>query len=337
MHIQENISLKTLNTFGIDVSAKLFAEVASIDELCALVAMSEFHTNERLILGGGSNILFTRDWDGLVIKNNLLGKDVVEEADDMVCVRIMSGENWHEAVMWATENGWGGIENLALIPGTVGATPVQNIGAYGVEIKETIETVGVVDLVTGEEKEFTESECNFGYRDSIFKNEAKGKYFITYIVLKLSKKPALRTDYGAITSQLAEMNVIEPGLADVCDAVIAIRQSKLPDPAVIGNAGSFFKNPIVSQSDFEKLASTYPEIPHFETTEGIKIPAGWLIEQAGWKGKRLGNVGVHDKQALVLVNHGGATGEEVKNLAYAVIDSVKEKFGIQLEPEVTIL
>lgn len=337
MEITRDVSLKKLNTFGIDVSAKYFVEVSSIVELRTLIATSEFRNNERLILGGGSNILFTKNWDGIIVKNNLFGKDIIEESENVVRVRIMSGENWHEAVMWATENGWSGIENLALIPGTVGATPVQNIGAYGVEIKETIETVGVVDLATAEEKEFTESECKFGYRDSIFKNEAKGKYFITYVILKLSKTPNLRTDYGAIKSQLAEMGIDVPNLANIRDAVIAIRRSKLPDPAVIGNAGSFFKNPIVSQSEFEKLAATYPEIPHFETVEGIKIPAGWLIEQAGWKGKRLGNVGVHEKQALVIVNHGDASGEEVKNLAYAVIDSVKEKFDIQLEPEVTIL
>lgn len=337
MNIQTNYQLKSLNTFGVESIAKFFVEVNSIVELQQVLASAEFKNNPYLILGGGSNIVFTKDFDGLVIKNNLLGKKILEENEESVKIHVASGENWHALVMWATGQGWGGIENLALIPGTVGATPVQNIGAYGVELRETLELVDTVELATGQEKVFTASECRFGYRDSIFKNEAKGKYFITGVTLKLNKQPIVKTEYGTISSELEARGVIEPTMEHVRDAVIAIRQSKLPDPAIIGNAGSFFKNPVVDESTFQKLQKEYHEIPSFRQDRGIKIPAAWLIEQSGWKGKRVGNVGVHDKQALVIVNHGGASGNEIKQLAFAVIASVQEKFGIKLEPEVSMI
>lgn len=337
MEIIHNKSLQGLNTFGVEAVAKYFVEISSVEDFTALTQTTEFQNETKLILGGGSNILFTTDVDGLVIKNNLLGKKLVEENDDIVKVVVASGENWHKVVLWATENKWSGIENLALIPGSVGATPVQNIGAYGVELQETLRSVDVVDMATGEIKEFSADECKFGYRDSIFKNEAKGKYFITGITLELSKNHTLRTEYGALTTQLKEMNVDDPKLHDVRDAVIAVRQSKLPDPKQIGNAGSFFKNPIVSNEIFQKLHLEYPDMPHYDQDGGVKIPAGWLIEQCGWKGKRVGNTGVHEKQALVLVNYGAATGQEIKKLSEDIQDSVQEKFDIQLETEVTIL
>ncbi len=293
----------------------ILVEINSVGEFAELTHTEEFHNNERLILGGGSNMLFTKDVDGLVIKNNLLGKKVIDENNDTVTVEIASGENWHEVVLWATENSWSGIENLALIPGSVGATPVQNIGAYGVEIKETLQSVGVVDMMTGAITEFSASDCRFGYRDSIFKHEVKGKYFITKVILQLSKKHTPRTDYGAIANQLSEMKVDEPKLQDVQEAVIAIRQSKLPDPKQIGNAGSFFKNPVVTKDEFQRLEQGFPDIPNYPQEDAVKIPAGWLIEQCGWKGKRVGNTGVHEKQALVLVNYGNATGQEIKELS----------------------
>ncbi|MBP6925687.1 MAG: UDP-N-acetylmuramate dehydrogenase [Candidatus Pacebacteria bacterium] len=337
MEILHNISLKQLNTFGIEAIAKYFFEINSIQDFQQLITTYEFNNHERLIIGGGSNMLLTQDIDGLVIKNNLLGKEILEEAEETVTVKIMSGENWHESVIWATDHGWGGFENLALIPGSVGATPVQNIGAYGVEIKDTIDRVGVIDMQTGELKELTNAECNFGYRDSIFKNQAKGKYFITYVIFRLSKIVSLNTDYGVLKNQLQEMGIATPTIQNVRDAVIAIRKSKLPDPKLIGNAGSFFKNPVVSEADFKRLQQDYPDMPFFDAKQGVKIPAGWLIEQRGWKGKRIGNVGVHEKQALVLVNYGNATGQEIKSLAEMVQRAVYEKFGIKLEAEVTMI
>lgn len=337
MNIIHDKSLKDFNTFGVDAIAKYFVEINAVEDFLELAKTDEFHREMKLILGGGSNVLFTKDFDGLVIKNNVLGKRIVEENDEHVLVQIASGENWHEAVLWATENGWSGIENLALIPGSVGATPVQNIGAYGVEIKQTLQSVHAVDMTTAEMKEFSADECKFGYRDSIFKNEAKGRYFITDVTLRLSKKHIPRTDYGAISAQLEGMNINEPDVQDVQDAVIAIRQSKLPDPKQIGNAGSFFKNPIISTDEFQVLQEQYPDMPNYPQSNGIKIPAGWLIEQCGWKGKRVGNAGVHDKQALVLVNYGNATGQEIKELAEAIMASVHNTFGIQLVPEVTMI
>lgn len=337
MDIVQNMSLKNLNTFGIESRAKFFAEVTSAQDVQELVTNDIFKNNVQLILGGGSNILFTKDFDGLIIKNSILGKEILRETDKMIQIKIGSGENWHNTVLWTTDSGWSGIENLALIPGLVGAAPVQNIGAYGVEIKDVLQKVGVVDLVTGEAFEILKDDCKFGYRDSIFKQESKGKYFITYIILELSKEFEPNIEYGSIQGQLDKMSVTEPTLVNVRDAVTAIRQSKLPDPREIGNAGSFFKNPIVSFTDFQEIREQYSDIPNFLTDDGVKIPAGWLIEQCGWKGRRVGNVGVHEKQALVLVNHGGATGQEIKELSQSIQTSVKERFDIDLETEVTMI
>jgi len=337
MNITEDVSLEQYNTFGVSVTAQYFVIVSTIDEIKEVLTSEIAKNNSVHILGGGSNILFTKDIDGLVIKNNILGKKVIRENNDTALVHIMSGENWHDVVMWATEHGWGGIENLALIPGSVGATPVQNIGAYGVEIKDTIQSVGVVDMETGEEGEFSESECRFGYRDSIFKTDAKGKYFITYVTLELSKHQKPVTEYGAIQAKLDEMGVDTATIHNVRNAVIAIREVKLPDPKNIGNAGSFFKNPVVAKSVYQKLQKEYPDMPHYDVDNGVKIPAGWLIEQCGWKGKKVGNVGVHDKQALVIVNHGGATGKEIFDFSKKILQSIKEKFDIELEREVTVI
>lgn len=334
---EKDKSLKEMNTFGVPVTTSFFVTAKTIDDVREIIQSPLFSLHEHIILGGGSNVLFTKNFEGIVIKNSLLGKEIVSEDEKTVIVKIASGENWHEAVMWATENGWGGIENLALVPGSVGATPVQNIGAYGVEIKETLKSVGVIDLKTGETKELDASECDFDYRDSIFKKSAKGKYFITHVVFVLSKIPLLKVEYGAIGEQMKSMGNETPSLIGVRDAVIAIRQAKLPDPKVIGNAGSFFKNPVVDRDFFENLREIYPDMPNFETDLGIKIPAGWLIEQCGWKGRRVGNVGVHEKQALVLVNYGGGTGSDVLDLAREVQSTVHEKFGIHLETEVTII
>jgi len=337
MDIKQNYQLKDLNTFGVEVTARFFVAIETVQDLRELLVSEVFKNNKHFILGGGSNIVFIQDFDGFVIKNNLLGKKILEENDEYVKLRVMSGENWHNLVMWTTGQGWGGIENLALIPGTVGATPVQNIGAYGVEIKETLESVNTLEFATGKEKVFTAEECGFGYRDSIFKKEAKGKYFITDVTFKLLKKPITKIEYGSVGTELASRGITSPTIEQIRDTVIVIRQSKLPDPKQIGNAGSFFKNPVVSLEIYQKILEEYPKMPSYNQEYGVKIPAGWLIEQAGWKGKRVGNVGVHDKQALVIVNYGGATGNEIRELAYAIIASVQEKFGIKLEPEVNMI
>lgn len=338
MKIQNNIQLKKFNTFGIDVAAKYFAEISSISDFQELAQTGIFKQESKLFLGGGSNVLFTQDFDGLVIKNNLKGIELLQENEQGVVVKVMSGENWHEFVMHAVEQGWGGVENLALIPGSVGATPVQNIGAYGVELKDTLESVEAIDLATGETVEFSAEACKFGYRDSIFKHEAKGKYFITAVIFKLSKEHEIKTEYGAIQKILEENNVSNPSIRDIADAVIEIRSNKLPNPVQIGNAGSFFKNPVVERSVFETLQSKNPDIPFYELDNSrVKIPAAWLIEQCGWKGKRVGNTGSHERQALVLVNYGEATGVEIKQLAEDIQHSVQEKFGIGLEMEVTII
>lgn len=345
MKIKENISLKPYNTFGVEASARYFVEVATVEDVQELVVSNLFQKEHHLFLGGGSNILFTKDFDGLVIKNNLKGIEVLEENNNEISVRVMSGENWHDFVMYAVERGWGGIENLALIPGTVGATPVQNIGAYGVEIQETVASVEAVSLkgehpmsAIGGHRMFTKEECHFGYRDSVFKKEAKGQYFITSVTFKLSKNKKPNISYQALQTELAERKVKDPSVQDVAEAVIAIRKSKLPDPVVIGNAGSFFKNPQISPEKFSELQRSFADVPFFEGEGGlVKVPAAWFIEKAGWKGKRVGNTGAHERQPLVLVNHGEATGQEIKSLSEKIQRSVQEKFDIELETEVTIL
>lgn len=343
MKIEQNYNLSKLNTFGISVNAKFFTEVSSEAELVELFKTSEFTNNQRIFLGGGSNVLFTKDFDGLVVLNKLKGIEILKEDYESVLIKCMGGEVWHDLVVFAVERNLWGIENLSLIPGTVGAAPMQNIGAYGAELKNTLVNVDALDVKTGEKRVFDKEECGLGYRDSIFKNEAKGKYFITAIVLKLSKIENKNIEYKILQDHLVKNKIEVKNAKDVSDAVSSIRRSKLPDPKVIGNAGSFFKNVFVTQSELERLQKNYPEIPHFDEDlpaqagSVIKIPAGWLIEQCLWKGRKLGNVGVHDKQALVLVNHGGATGDEVLALANQIIKDVKDKFGLTLTPEVNLI
>lgn len=335
--IQENASLLPYNTFGIDAKARFMIEVNSIDALKAIVANEQFHNLPRLIIGGGSNVLLTQDFDGLVILNSIRGIDVLLENEAEVVLEVGAGEVWHELVMHCVENGWGGIENLSLIPGSVGAAPMQNIGAYGVEINDVFEQLSALNLSTQQVEVFTNEECQFGYRESIFKRELKGQHMIMSIRLRLSKNPTVNTRYGAIEAELKAAGISSPTIKDVSTAVIKIRKSKLPDPAELGNAGSFFKNPIVDESTFEAIKTRYPEVPNYQAPNGIKLAAGWLVEQCGWKGKRIGNCGSHAKQALVIVNYGGSTGSEIFDLSEQIMQSVRSEFGIQLEREVNVV
>lgn len=335
MNVQQNISLKPYNTFGIDVKANRFIEIT--DKL-QLKAVLEKNSLPLLILGGGSNLLLTKDFEGLVIKNNIKGIDILEEDNQSIILKVGAGENWHQFVMYCIEKGYCGIENLSLIPGNVGASPMQNIGAYGVEVKDVITKVEAISLTDFSVKEFENQDCEFGYRTSIFKTTEKGEYFITAVTFNLSKTPNLNTSYGAIEGELNERGISNPTIKDVSDAVIAIRQSKLPDPLEIGNSGSFFKNPVVKESVKNKILENFEDAPHYPQADGTyKMAAGWLIEQCGWKGKRIGDYGVHDKQALVLVNHGGAKGSDIYQLSEDIIQSVQQKFNITLEREVNII
>lgn len=335
MEIKKNISLKSYNTFGIDVEASNFVEVSNIDEL--KIALKD-NNEPLLILGGGSNLLFTKDFRGLAIKNNLKGINVISENNSEIILKIGAGEVWHEFVLYCIEKGYAGVENMSLIPGNVGASPMQNIGAYGVEVKDVITEVEAFNLKDGSLKVFSNEVCEFGYRSSIFKTSEKGNYFITAVTFKLNKEAKVNTSYGAIEGELKRMGIENPTIKDVSDAVINIRSSKLPDPKKIGNSGSFFKNPIVSEIQKNNILEKYPEAPSYpQTNGGFKMAAGWLIERCGWKGKRIGNYGVHALQALVLVNYGGAKGEEIYRLSEQIIESVKAEFGIELEREVNIL
>ncbi len=337
MKIQENISLKPFTTFGIDKKAKFFTAVGTLSELkSALIAAKEKQL-PVFILGGGSNILLTRDMEGLVIKLEIKGIHLVKEEGDHLLVEVGAGEVWHELVMHCIAQDWAGLENLSLIPGTVGASPMQNIGAYGVEIKDVFESLQALHRETLEMHSFDAEACQFGYRESVFKQAFKEQFVITSVTFRLSKTPNFHLEYGAIREVLAANGIDQPSIRDISDAVIQIRQSKLPDPKEIGNAGSFFKNPTIPASQFEALKSSFPSIPGYPSSEGVKVAAGWLIEQAGWKGKRIGDVGVHVKQALVLVNYGNGSGEEIKSLAQQIQASVLEKFGIQLHPEVNFI
>jgi len=337
MEIQSNFSLKKYNTFGIEASAKQFVAVHSIDELKTVLAQNK--NEKKFILGGGSNMLLTKDIDALVIHIDLKGKKIIKEDADFVWVESQAGETWHDFVLYTIENNFGGLENMSLIPGNVGTTPVQNIGAYGTEIKDTFVSCEAMNIATQEMRTFDNAECNFGYRESIFKHEVKDQYIITSVVFKLTKRNhKINTSYGDILAELAKNNISEPTLKDVSNAVIAIRQSKLPDPKELGNSGSFFKNPIISKSDFEKIHQKFPEMKFYEVSETeVKVPAGWLIEQAGFKGKRFGDAGVHKNQALVLVNYGNATGQEILAVSKEVQKTVFEKFGIQIEAEVNVI
>lgn len=339
IRIEENISLKGLNTFGIDVKAKYFTAIHFEEDLLELLHHPLYQNHSHLILGGGSNILFTKDFDGLIIKSSILERTVIRENEDRLLLKSGSGENWHELVMHCVNNNWGGIENLSLIPGTVGAAPIQNIGAYGAEIKNVLEEVNGIDLIKGVSQTFTNADCQFSYRESVFKQELKEKIFISSITLRLTKKShLLHTGYGAIQEVLKRHHITDPTIRDVSDAVVAIRRSKLPDPAVIGNAGSFFKNPTVSHSVAESIKKEFPSLPLYHIdNQNVKIPAGWLIEQCGWKGRKVGNIGVHQQQALVLVNFGRGKGEEISALAMKILESVQEKFGVTLTTEVNIV
>ncbi len=333
--LENQVSLQKLNTFGLDVYAEHFLKIQSKNEL-ANALLNVKASLPTLILGGGSNILFTQDFKGLVIKNDIKGIEILEENKNSVLINIGAGENWHDFVMYCVAKEFHGIENLSLIPGTVGAAPIQNIGAYGAELKDVFVSLRAIRIRDGELCEFTNQDCQFGYRRSIFKNSHKNQYAIIDVTLKLSKIPAFNTKYFALQEALSN-KVGSLTLKIISDAVIKIRQEKLPDPQKIGNAGSFFKNPEVHQSSFESLQKEFGNIPHFPGENGIKIPAGWLIEKCGYKGKRIDNIGVHQFQALVLVNYGNGKGRDIANLAAEIAETVENKFGINLEPEVNII
>ncbi len=333
--IQTNINLKEYNTFGISVKAEMFAVFSSIEELKQI--LSHRNGKDLLVLGGGSNLLLTKDFDGLVIKNEIKRFEVIEETVSEVIVESGAGENWHEFVLNCIDKGFGGIENLSLIPGSVGASPMQNIGAYGVEIKDVFESLSAYHIASGEIHYFDKTKCEFGYRESIFKNKVKGEYIILTVTFRLTKNPTINSSYGAINEQLKVMGIQVPTIKELSAAVIAIRQSKLPDPKIIGNAGSFFKNPTVDNVLLEKIQENYPDIPNYSAENGRKLAAGWLIEKAGWKGRTFDNYGVHKLQALVLVNYGNCTGQEIFDLSSQIIQDVFEKFGVLLEREVNIL
>jgi UDP-N-acetylmuramate dehydrogenase len=337
MTLHSNFSLKNYNTFGIEAKAKQFIAVHSLAELKTVLV--ENPTEKKFILGGGSNMLLTQDIDALVIHIDLKGKKIIEENDDFVWVESQAGENWHEFVLWTIDQNFGGLENMSLIPGNVGTTPVQNIGAYGAEIKDHFVSCQAMAIANQKLKTFTNAECHFGYRESIFKNEVKDQYIITSVVFKLTKRNhQINTSYGDILGELEKNNIQNPSLKDVSNAVIAIRQSKLPDPKELGNSGSFFKNPIVPKTTFEKIHQQFPEMKYFEVSPTeVKVPAGWLIEQAGFKGKRFGDAGVHKNQALVLVNYGNATGQEILAVSKNIQDTVFSTFGIHIEAEVNVI
>ncbi len=332
---EPNVELAAHTTFGVPAKAAWFRTLKHSDELFEL--RSGLGEEIPLVLGGGSNVLFTKDLERCVLAVDLKGLSARERSDQSIELEVGAGESWHELTQYAVENAWGGIENLSLIPGKVGAAPMQNIGAYGVEVKECIESVEVFDWKRGRFDQISAADCGFGYRESIFKNEAKNRYIITRVRFVLHPRSPLRLGYGAISEQLERMGVDDPNYRDVAKAVIAIRRSKLPDPAEIGNAGSFFKNPTVDKSFAEALLEQHPEMPHYPQARNTeKLAAGWLIERAGWKGKRIGACGVHDKQALVLVNYGGALGREILELSEAIKTDVRRAFGVELETEVNI-
>ena len=344
--IEQNKSLKPYNTFGIDAAAKYYSEIRAVEDFRELIAEKKLSGEKKLILGGGSNILFTKNYDGLVIRNCIPGIEVVSEAEHTVIVKANAGVVWHQLVLWAIERNYGGIENLSLIPGYCGAAPLQNIGAYGVEIKDVFYDLEAVNIHTGELEKFSLADCQFGYRESVFKGKLKGQFLITSLSLRFIKLNSphafsqyrFRTEYGDIKETLGQMQAYDLSIKAVSDAVIKIRSSKLPDPKKIGNAGSFFKNPVISKAQFDALVAQYPVMPSYLQKDGsVKVPAGWLIEQCGWKGKVVGNTGSHATQALVLVNYGKATGNEVWQLALDIQQSVKEKFGIEISAEVNVI
>ena len=337
MEIEYQYSLKNYNSFGIEAKAKQFVAVHSIEELKLVLEQNK--TQKKFILGGGSNMLLTKDIDALVIYINLKGIKIIAEDENHVWVECQAGENWHEFVLYTIDHNFGGLENMSLIPGNVGATPVQNIGAYGTEIKDTFVSCQAVAIDSQQTKNFTKEECNFGYRESIFKNEVKDHYIITSVVFKLTKKDhKINISYGDIITELANNDITNPSLKEVSNAVIAIRKSKLPDPKELGNSGSFFKNPVLLKSKFEKIHQQFPDMKYYDISETqVKVPAGWLIEQAGFKGKRFGDAGIHKNQALVLVNYGNATGQEILNVSKDIQETIFKMFGIHIEAEVNVI
>lgn len=335
--IEHNVSLKPYNTFGIDVKAKAFGRFGSVEELKNLLNGRDREI-PLMILGGGSNILLTKDLPFFVLKNEIAGIETVSETGEHVILKVGSGVEWHAFVRHTVEKGLGGIENMSLIPGSVGASPMQNIGAYGAEIKDTFVSLEALHIDSQELRTFNKEECAFGYRESVFKRALKDQYVIVSVSYQLTKHPKINTSYGAIQFEIEAMGVSEITVDTVSQAVMNIRRSKLPDPKVLGNAGSFFKNPVVPKTVLEEILQNYPDAPHYPQESGEeKLAAGWLIEKAGWKGKRVGNCGVHEKQALVLVNYGGATGSEIYDLSTAIIEDIRSKFGVTLEREVNIL
>ena len=337
LQIQENVSLKNFNTFGIEVFARYFVEIAHEDNLVELFADPQWQQTERLVIGGGSNLLLVNDFKGLVIRMNIRGIEHRISQQD-IFVEAGGGEVWNDLVNFCVDRNYAGIENMSLIPGSVGASPIQNIGAYGVELKDVFISCRTFEIATGTFKTFTKEDCKFGYRESVFKNELKGLYIIVSVKFHLSLIPNINTQYGAIGQELEARGIAEPSIKDVSQVVSHIRVSKLPDPSTIGNAGSFFKNPLISINEFKVIQTKFPDVVNYPGGEGlIKLAAGWLIEQCGWKGKTVGNTGTWINQALVLVNHGGATGAEVYSFSSQIIDSVYTKFGVMLQREVNII
>ncbi len=335
--IQQNVDLTSLNTLRVPAKAKYFARVQSKEQLQEIVT-GKYSNHPVFILGGGSNILFVDDYEGLIIQPEILGREIIKEDSKNVWLKAGAGENWHSLVRFCVKKGWGGIENLSLIPGRAGAAPIQNIGAYGVEFESVFHLLEAVEIATGEQQIFYKDDCNFGYRDSIFKRCLKGKYIITSVTIKLDKEPQINTSYGSVQQKLDKKGIENPSILDLSDTIIEIRNSKLPNPAKIANAGSFFKNPIVNNAFFQTLKEEYPNVPGYAVGEDhTKVPAGWLIEKTGWKGKTVGNIGTFRQQALVIVNKGGATGREIWALAKDIQHSAAQKFNIALVPEVNVV
>lgn len=341
VNVQSNVSLKPFNTFGIQATARYWADVQSLNDLQTLLQIDAYGDVPKIILGGGSNLLLTGDVEGMIIRMNIQGIELAGQDENHWWVKAGAGVNWHELVLYCVKRGYAGVENLSLIPGTVGAAPMQNIGAYGVELEQVFDSLEAVNRQTGEVRTFSREACQFGYRESIFKHALKGQYIITSVTFRLDKTPTFHTTYGAIQETLNQMGITAStvSIKSISDAVIRIRRSKLPDPAEIGNAGSFFKNPEIDGTHFQQLRLQYPDMPGYPlvTTSRVKVPAGWLIERCGWKGYRRGDAGVHANQALVLVNYGSAVGSEILALAHEIQQSVGETFGISINPEVNIL
>jgi UDP-N-acetylmuramate dehydrogenase len=339
MEILENVSLKPYNTFGIESISRYFSRFGDVEELQEILSKDTLNNQKRIVLGGGSNLLFTGNFDGLILKNECKGINILSNTDEYVDIEAGAGENWHVFVMYCVDNGYAGIENLSLIPGNVGASPMQNIGAYGVEIKDTFLYLKAFDTESKTVVTFQNSDCEFDYRSSVFKTRYAGRFIILSVVFRLHKRPEFKTEYGAIREELEKAGIQELSIRAISDAVIRIRRSKLPDPAEIGNAGSFFKNPSIPVDQYQKLRELYPTMPGYPSTEvgKMKVAAGWLIEQAGWKGYRAGDAGVHRLQALVLVNYGKSSGSDIYNLSSKIMESIYEKFGINLEREVNII